>query len=103
MQIALFISSSDAVQPGWLLAYLRSIKPTQIREMQDNLAKVCYYANASLEACSKICDSYNSSYKFLYKNYFVLASESVVSCRKISHVSISRFVEKWSCQSVEKG
>ncbi|KAI3783895.1 hypothetical protein L1987_42984 [Smallanthus sonchifolius] len=38
-KIALFVSSSDAVQPGWLLAYLRSIKPTQIREMQDNLAK----------------------------------------------------------------
>ncbi|KVI07513.1 Exostosin-like protein, partial [Cynara cardunculus var. scolymus] len=38
-RISLFVSSSDAVQPGWLLAYLRSIKPTQIREMQDNLAK----------------------------------------------------------------
>ncbi|KAF5810079.1 putative xylogalacturonan beta-1,3-xylosyltransferase [Helianthus annuus] len=38
-KIALFVSSSDAVQPGWLLTYLRSIKPTQIREMQDNLAK----------------------------------------------------------------
>ncbi|KAI3807922.1 hypothetical protein L1987_23860 [Smallanthus sonchifolius] len=34
-KIALFVSSSDAVQPGWLLAYLRSIKPTQIRGMQD--------------------------------------------------------------------
>ncbi|PWA57878.1 exostosin family protein [Artemisia annua] len=38
-KIALFVSSSDAVQPGWLLAYLRSIKSTQIKEMQDNLAK----------------------------------------------------------------
>lgn len=38
-RISLFVSSSDAVQPGWLLAYLRSIKPTQIREMQDSLAK----------------------------------------------------------------
>ncbi|KAJ9546185.1 hypothetical protein OSB04_025892, partial [Centaurea solstitialis] len=38
-RISLFVSSSDAVQPGWLLAYLRSIKPAQIREMQDNLAK----------------------------------------------------------------
>ncbi|XP_076954017.1 putative arabinosyltransferase ARAD1 [Bidens hawaiensis] len=38
-KIALFVSSSDAVQPGWLLAYLRSIKSTQIREMQDNLSK----------------------------------------------------------------
>ncbi|XP_071732141.1 probable arabinosyltransferase ARAD1 [Rutidosis leptorrhynchoides] len=38
-KISLFVSSSDAVQPGWLLAYLRSIKPTQIKEMQDHLAK----------------------------------------------------------------
>ncbi|KAL8253208.1 hypothetical protein R6Q59_036901 [Mikania micrantha] len=38
-KIALFVSSSDAVQPGWLLTYLRSIKSTLIREMQDNLAK----------------------------------------------------------------
>ncbi|KAL8233048.1 hypothetical protein R6Q57_002826 [Mikania cordata] len=38
-KIALFVSSSDAVQPGWLLTYLRSIKPTLIREMQDNLTK----------------------------------------------------------------
>nr|XP_043616812.1 probable arabinosyltransferase ARAD1 [Erigeron canadensis] len=38
-KFSLFVASSDAVQPGWLLEYLRSIKPTQIREMQDNLAK----------------------------------------------------------------
>lgn len=38
-KISLFVSSSDAVQPGWLLAYLRSIKPSKLREMQDNLAK----------------------------------------------------------------
>ncbi|CAH1446577.1 unnamed protein product [Lactuca virosa] len=38
-KMSIFVSSSDAVQPGWLLAYLRSIKPTQIKEMQYNLAK----------------------------------------------------------------
>lgn len=38
-KMCIFVSSSDAVQPGWLLAYLRSIQPTQIKEMQDNLAK----------------------------------------------------------------
>lgn len=38
-KIALFVSSSDAVQPGWLLAFLRNVSPTQIREMRDNLAK----------------------------------------------------------------
>lgn len=55
LQIALFVSSSDAVQQGWLLAYLRSIKPTQIRQMQDNLAKVCDCAYASITACCNIC------------------------------------------------
>ncbi|KAF7137750.1 hypothetical protein RHSIM_Rhsim07G0247900 [Rhododendron simsii] len=38
-KIALFVSSSDAVQPGWLLTFLRSISPSQIREMRTNLAK----------------------------------------------------------------
>uniref|UniRef100_A0A7N0TZB0 Exostosin GT47 domain-containing protein n=2 Tax=Kalanchoe fedtschenkoi TaxID=63787 RepID=A0A7N0TZB0_KALFE len=36
-KIALFISSSDAVQPGWLISYLRSITPAKIRDMQNNL------------------------------------------------------------------
>lgn len=38
-KIALFVSSSDAVQPGWLLNYLRSISSTRIREMRVYLAK----------------------------------------------------------------
>lgn len=38
-KIILFVSSSDAVQPGSLLTYLRSITPSQIREIQGNLAK----------------------------------------------------------------
>ncbi|KAI3499206.1 hypothetical protein L1887_34999 [Cichorium endivia] len=38
-KMCIFVSSSDAVQPGWVLAYLRSIQPTQIKEMQHNLAK----------------------------------------------------------------
>jgi len=41
MQIALFISSNDAVKPGWLLKYLKGIRPAHIKEMQQNLAKVC--------------------------------------------------------------
>jgi len=41
MQIALFVSSSDAVQPGWLLKFLKGISLAQIRGMQRNLAKVC--------------------------------------------------------------
>ncbi|GFY83945.1 exostosin family protein [Actinidia rufa] len=39
-KIAIFVSSSDAVQPGWLLTFLRSVSPAQIREMQKYLAKV---------------------------------------------------------------
>ncbi|CAK9159969.1 unnamed protein product [Ilex paraguariensis] len=38
-KIALFVSSSDAVQPGSLLKFLRSVSPAQIRAMQMNLAK----------------------------------------------------------------
>ncbi|KAJ4721043.1 Exostosin family protein [Melia azedarach] len=38
-KIALFVSSSDALQPGWLLKFLRAIRPAQIREMQRNLVQ----------------------------------------------------------------
>lgn len=38
-KIALFISSSDAAKPGWLLTYLRSVSPAQIKGMRTNLAK----------------------------------------------------------------
>ncbi|CAI9767782.1 unnamed protein product [Fraxinus pennsylvanica] len=38
-KIALFVSSDDALQPGWLLTFLRSVSPAQIREMQLNLVK----------------------------------------------------------------
>ncbi|KAK7264003.1 hypothetical protein RJT34_31604 [Clitoria ternatea] len=38
-KIALFVSSSDALKPGWLLEYLKGIRPAQIQEMQQNLAK----------------------------------------------------------------
>ncbi|XP_042058071.1 probable arabinosyltransferase ARAD1 [Salvia splendens] len=38
-KIAVFISSSDAMQPGWLVSYLRNISPSQIRLKQTSLAK----------------------------------------------------------------
>ncbi|XP_068329351.1 probable arabinosyltransferase ARAD1 [Pyrus communis] len=38
-KIALFISSSDAVRPGWLVTFLRNISHAQIEEMRQNLAK----------------------------------------------------------------
>ncbi|CAN0891002.1 Probable arabinosyltransferase ARAD1 [Linum grandiflorum] len=38
-KIALFVSSSDASEPGWLIKFLRSISRSQIKEMQANLAK----------------------------------------------------------------
>ncbi|KAF5442546.1 hypothetical protein F2P56_035191 [Juglans regia] len=38
-KIALFVSSTDAVQPGRFLTFLRGIHPARIREMQQNLAK----------------------------------------------------------------
>ncbi|CDP21493.1 unnamed protein product [Coffea canephora] len=38
-QIALLVSSADALQPGWLISFLRSISPSQVWEFQSNLAK----------------------------------------------------------------
>ncbi|KAF5207660.1 Xylogalacturonan beta-1,3-xylosyltransferase [Thalictrum thalictroides] len=38
-KIALFVSSSDAVQPGQLLTFLKSISPEKIKKMRANLAK----------------------------------------------------------------
>ncbi|KAJ0013777.1 hypothetical protein Pint_21061 [Pistacia integerrima] len=38
-KIALFVSSSDAIQPGWLLKFLRGVSPAQIREMRRNLVQ----------------------------------------------------------------
>ncbi|KAF6163873.1 hypothetical protein GIB67_024728 [Kingdonia uniflora] len=38
-KIVLFVSSSDAIQPGWLMAFLKNIGPKKIREMRVNLAK----------------------------------------------------------------
>uniref|UniRef100_A0A6N2LMJ6 Exostosin GT47 domain-containing protein n=1 Tax=Salix viminalis TaxID=40686 RepID=A0A6N2LMJ6_SALVM len=39
-KIALFVSSSDAVQPGWLLDFLKGVSLAQIQGMQRNLAKM---------------------------------------------------------------
>ncbi|GAB4857780.1 hypothetical protein Ancab_015688 [Ancistrocladus abbreviatus] len=37
--MAVFVSSRDALQPGWLLLYLRSVAPSLIKEKQKYLAK----------------------------------------------------------------
>lgn len=42
-QIALFVSSSDAQKPGWLLNFLRGISPAQIKQLQQNLSQVCHH------------------------------------------------------------
>jgi hypothetical protein len=42
-QITLFVSSSDAVQPGWLVKYLREIDAKRIKEMQSNIVEVSIY------------------------------------------------------------
>lgn len=46
VQIALFVSSNDAVQPGWFVKYLRRIDGKRIREMQYNLVKVATLSNS---------------------------------------------------------
>lgn len=38
-KIALFVSSSDALTPGWLLSYLKSISSSRIKDMQANISK----------------------------------------------------------------
>ncbi|CAN6443259.1 unnamed protein product [Victoria cruziana] len=38
-KMAVFVSAHDALQPGWLLAYLKSIDPSKIRDMRVNLAQ----------------------------------------------------------------
>ncbi|CAA7389058.1 unnamed protein product [Spirodela intermedia] len=38
-KIALFVSSSDAIAPGWLVSFLKGVDPRKIKEMQVNLAK----------------------------------------------------------------
>ncbi|KAL0919232.1 hypothetical protein M5K25_011314 [Dendrobium thyrsiflorum] len=38
-KIVMFVSSSDAVQPGWLVKFLKSIDSKRIKEMQENLEK----------------------------------------------------------------
>jgi hypothetical protein len=54
MQIALFVSSGDALQPGWLLTFLKSVGPAHIKEMQQNLAKVC---DCKVDCCTANCIS----------------------------------------------
>ncbi|KAG9450050.1 hypothetical protein H6P81_010015 [Aristolochia fimbriata] len=44
-KIAVFVSSSDAIQTGWLMNFLKSIRPEKIREMQSNLAKHFLYSS----------------------------------------------------------
>lgn len=38
-KMALFVSSSDALKPGWLLSYLKGIGPSEIKVKQRYLAK----------------------------------------------------------------
>ncbi|GLJ50553.1 hypothetical protein SUGI_1077050 [Cryptomeria japonica] len=38
-KVALFVSSHDALEPGWLIDYLHGIKPNQVKEMRSDLAK----------------------------------------------------------------
>ncbi|GAB4857778.1 hypothetical protein Ancab_015686 [Ancistrocladus abbreviatus] len=38
-KMAVFVSSRDALQPGWLLLYLRSVAPSLIKEKKKYLAK----------------------------------------------------------------
>ena len=39
-QVAVIVSSSDAIQPGWLVNHLRSLLPSQVKKFQNSLAQV---------------------------------------------------------------
>jgi hypothetical protein len=39
-KVAVLVSSSDAIQPGWLVNHLRSLTPFQVKGLQNNLAQV---------------------------------------------------------------
>ncbi|KAF3514448.1 hypothetical protein F2Q69_00000704 [Brassica cretica] len=39
-KVAVIVSSSDAIQPGWLVNHLRSLIPSQVKEFQNSLAHV---------------------------------------------------------------
>ncbi|KAG7609465.1 Exostosin-like [Arabidopsis suecica] len=38
-KVAVLVSSSDAIQPGWLVNHLRSLTPFQVKGLQNNLAQ----------------------------------------------------------------
>lgn len=68
MQIAIFVSSTDAVQSGWLLSFLKGISSTQIREMRRNLVEVCDCKICILICCRVVLPS--SCASFRWKNKF---------------------------------
>ncbi|WZZ30815.1 hypothetical protein YC2023_014216 [Brassica napus] len=37
--VAVIVSSSDAIQPGWLINHLRSLTPSQVKEFQNRLVQ----------------------------------------------------------------
>ncbi|KAF3564315.1 hypothetical protein DY000_02018802, partial [Brassica cretica] len=38
-KVAVIVSSSDAIQPGWLVNHLRSLLPSQVKKFQNSLAQ----------------------------------------------------------------
>ena len=39
-QVAVIVSSGDAIQPGWLVNHLRSLIPSDVKKFQNSLAQV---------------------------------------------------------------
>ena len=72
MQMALFVSSSDALKPGWLLSYLKGIGPSEIKEKQRYLAKVCILAVEGVELMTTTLESVGNLYYWYICCQFVL-------------------------------
>ncbi|KAF2599428.1 hypothetical protein F2Q68_00007416 [Brassica cretica] len=53
-KVAVIVSSSDAIQPGWLINHLRSLTPSRVKEFQNSLAQVLLAAFPIFQPCSAI-------------------------------------------------
>ncbi|WZY80650.1 hypothetical protein YC2023_027034 [Brassica napus] len=53
-KVAVIVSSSDAIQPGWLVNHLRSLIPSDVKKFQNSLAQVILAAFHIFQPCSAI-------------------------------------------------
>ncbi|KAF6175523.1 hypothetical protein GIB67_038097 [Kingdonia uniflora] len=101
-KIVLFVSSSDAIQPGWLMAFLKNIGSKKIREMRVNLAKCARYFLYSSHAqplgledlaWRMIADGTNRLHPFSSENIFFVHSGNKRNNRHMNDINLKIVVE----------